>query len=126
MPGLFVAVVAAGRDELVHYLWQVVLQAGLELNRAHTAAVLPTLKICTIPVLIPDEFTIAATSSVRSYIFPCHFAVREICRWKVIGLDEMSEAIENHKLLSANGQVQQTTQYCTIGTAFPEKSTPTP
>lgn len=46
-----------------------------------TAAVLPTLKMLTVPVLMPEELTTAATWSVRLCMTPCPLVLRKIRCW---------------------------------------------
>ncbi len=76
MPCLFVAVAAAGRDELVQNGGQVILQPRSN-SIVPSAAVLPTLKTLTVPVWTVDEFTTPATCSVRSCMSPWPLVVME-------------------------------------------------
>ena len=69
MPGLFVAVVTAGRNQLIQNGRHVSLQPSSN-SIVPTAAVLPMLKTLAIPVLTPEEFTAAATCSVMSFMSP--------------------------------------------------------
>lgn len=78
MPGLLVAVVAARRDQLVQDLGRSRCSPGSN-SMVPTAAVLPTLKMLTVPVRMPAEVTIAATCSVRSCMSPDPFVVTWIC-----------------------------------------------
>jgi hypothetical protein len=83
VPGLLVSVIPARWNKLSQKRRQVLLQARLELDGA-IAAVLPTLKICTMPVRTPDSLIMWATASVRSCISP-ELCVRSVSSlWKII------------------------------------------
>ncbi len=53
-------------------------------SMAPMAAVLPTLKICTMPVRTPDSLTIRVTASVRSCISPALCVCSVISCWKTM------------------------------------------
>ena len=78
MPGLFMAVTAAWWNQLVKNLRQVLLQSWLN-SIVPMAAVLPTLKMCAVPVRIPELAITAATLAVMSCMSAWPFVCNEIC-----------------------------------------------
>ena len=69
MPGLFMAVVAAGRNQLIHNGRHVSLQPGLELNRTDRRCAADVEDIGN-SSFDTQEFTTAATCSVMSFMSP--------------------------------------------------------
>ena len=67
MPGLLMAVRATERISLSRMAGRSCCSPGSN-SIVPTAAVLPTLKILTVPVWMPEEVTIAATCSVRAHV----------------------------------------------------------
>ena len=78
MPGLLVGVRRLGGISLSRMAGKSCCSPGSN-SIVPTAAVLPTLKILTVPVWMPEEVTIAVTCSVRSCMSPCPFVLITTC-----------------------------------------------